>query len=484
MSKTKQQQQLLAKDLLTQDQIDAVTRLYEHDHTLMISKMGGGKTITTLTAIAELIADGVIESVLIVAPLKVCKTVWAQEALKWEHTCHLTISICVGNEQRRREALNENSQITVINFENLPWLFKTMKARCWWDGLVIDEISKMKNSGGTQFRALRPRLVDYTWRVGLTGTPVSEDWEGLFGQMLIVDNGATFGTRKAAYLEKYFYPTDFNRYNWAMHDWSAAEITAKITPFIHVMPDYRDQLPPIRYETVEVDMPDTVREAYREMSENFIVENLPSQDAAFSSFAEVEAPNAAVMISKLQQIACGFVYGSDGEAINLSDFRIDAAIELIKRQPRTLFVYQHQNEFLRIKAALDAHFIPFVAIADGDAEAICSLWNDPDSTVRVLLLHPKSAGHGLNLAAGGACVIWYAPQWSNDLWEQTNARLWRRGQTKPVLVQTLAARDSVDQLVINRVQKKHACERLLMSHLEQQAKARAGSVTGGVKKPG
>jgi len=452
----KKQQQLLSKDLLTQDQLDAVTRMYEYDHTLMVAKMGGGKTITTLTAIAELIEAGELERVLVIAPLKVCKTVWAQELLKWEHTRHLTVSICVGKEVWRRAALNENAQITVINFENLPWLFKTMQARCWWDGLVVDEISKLKNTGGTQFRALRPRLNDYKWRVGLTGTPVSEDWLGLFGQMLVVDGGKSLGTQKANYMNEYFYATDFQQYNWELKTGSAERIAKAIAGNVYVMPDYRDQLPPIRYETVELDMPDEVNSKYVEMAESMVLE--------LHGSGEAEAPNAAVLVSKLQQIACGFVYDIAGEPLPISDYRINAAVDLILANPKTLVVYWYDFDFFRLKKALEAKNAPFVAIADGDAESVVNQWNT-DAGVRALLLHPRSAGHGLNLAAGGCDILWFTPYWSRDLWEQTNARLWRRGQRHAVTVKTLAARGSIDSVIIDRVDKKAGFDSALHGHL-------------------
>lgn len=451
----------LAKSLLTQDQLDAVTRMYEHDHTLMVAKMGGGKTITTLTAIAELIEDGVLSSVLVVAPLKVCKTVWAQEAMKWAHTKDLTISICVGKEQWRRAALNESSQITVINFENLPWLFKTMNARCWWDGLVIDEISKLKNTGGTIFRALRPRLNDFKWRVGLTGTPVSEDWLGLFGQMLVVDGGKALGTQKASYMETYFYATDFQQYNWALKTGSAELIAKAIADTVYVMPDYRDQLPPILHEVIMLAMPDEVQAVYTQLAKDMVAD---------LNNTEAVADNAAVLTNKLQQVANGFVYDTDGNPQTISDYRIDEAVRLCQDRPhgRVMLAYWFQHDLDRLKAALTQAGVVYTVLADQkDTDLACRQWNEGKTDV--LLLHPRSAGHGLNLAAGGHHVVWFSPVWSRDLYEQTNARLWRRGQKSPVVVTAILAAGAIDGSMVDRVGKKGAHDKALLSHLAEIA---------------
>ena len=442
---------MLNISLLTDDQQNGIDRLYNHDHTLMVGKMGSGKTIVTLTALVELLADKVVSRVLVVAPLKVCKTVWRQEAANWEHTQHLNIALCTGTEKDRLHALNLNAEITLINFENLSWLFRKAGGKGMknvFDGLVIDELSKLKSVGGTQFKSLRPRLTDFVWRVGLTGTPVSEDWAGLFGQMMVIDGGVTLGTRKDNFMSKYFFPTDYMRYNWELHDWAAAAMAKAIAPYVHTLPDYRSELPLCRYEVLSVTLPDNVREVYDTLQRDMVAEG-------------VDAANAAVLSGKLQQVTSGFMYREDEETLLLSDFRITAAVAACKHG-NTLLCYWYKEDYSRLLVALGDAGLRVGTLATGDLEATCASWNAGEYDV--LLIHPRSAGHGLNLAQGGSRVLWFAPQWSRDLWEQTVARLWRRGQKNSVTVTTIEAVDTIDNLVALRVSDKAAFDRLFSEY--------------------
>jgi hypothetical protein len=438
---------MLKYDVLTRDQVGGVDRLYECDHTLMVGKMGSGKTIVALTAMAELLAGGVVNKILVVAPLKVCKTVWAQEAANWEHTKHLKIGLCVGGQDARLNVLKSDVDIVVINFENLPWLFRAAGGKGYkkfFDGLVIDELSKLKSVGGSQFKALRFRLDDFSWRVGLTGTPVSEDWAGLFGQMMIIDRGASLGTRKDMFMKKYFYPTDYMQYNWELNECGAEEIAAAIKPYVYTLPDYRSELPPIYYMTLKVRMPPPVRERYDELKNTMIS-------------GEVEAVNAAVLSGKLQQAASGFLYIDKMPAGRISDFRIRAAIEECKRRGPTLLCYWFKEDYYRLLEVLAETNLGVGDLSAKGFEETVDQWNA--GILDVLLCHPRSAGHGLNLAKGGSRVVWLAPQWSRDLWEQTNARLWRRGQKKEVTVTTIMSDADIDEMVALRVNNKAEFDR-------------------------
>ena len=438
---------MLTPELLTADQQNGIDRLYEHDHTLLVGKMGSGKTIVTLSAIAELLASGTCKRILVVAPLKVCKTVWKQEAANWSHTAHITISLCVGNEKARISSVAERSQVTVINFENLPWLFKQKAHKNYFDGLVIDELSKLKAVGGAQFKSIRHHLKNFVWRVGLTGTPVSEDWAGLFGQMMIVDGGASLGTRKDKFMTTYFYPTDYMKYNWELHSWGAAAIATAISDYVYTLPDYRSELPPVTYETINVVMPPELRDIYTTLKNDMCVD-------------EVEAANAAVLSGKLQQASSGFLYVDDGaDTWNISDYRIDAAIDAIKNSDGpTLLAYWFKADYARLVERLNTLDIVVGDLSVGDIEVTCDRWNA--GWYDVMLLHPRSAGHGLNLAKGGNRVLWFAPQWSRDLWEQLIARVWRRGQTQPVTVTTIMSDADIDDLVALRVSDKAEFDRL------------------------
>ena len=446
---------MLTPDLLTPDQQDSIDRLFEHDQTLLVANMGAGKTVVTLTAIAELFKAGAVKRVLVIAPLKVCNTVWAQEAAAWSHLAGLTVAIATGSDARRRKALDSDARIVCINFENLPWLFRKYKAKGMFDGLVVDELSKLKAVGGAQFKSLRPRLADFTWRVGMTGTPVSEDWSGLFGQMLVVDSGARLGTQRDKFMRRFFYATDYMEYNWELHANSAAEIGALISDVVYTMPDYRAELPELAMREVRLTMPDDLRVVYDELKKTMAVD----------VGAEVAADSAAILSNKLMQCANGFLYGmadpvtGKKETHWLSDYKIQAARAQVRcwldEGEQVMAVYWYGADLKRLEAIYGKEAM----LSDGAVD----MWNA--SAQSVMLLHPRSAAHGLNLAKGGCKMVWIGPVWSRDLWLQSIARLWRRGQKHPVEVVTLVAEDSIDQLVIDRVEDKGAYEELFAKHL-------------------
>ena len=440
-----------AQSLLTPDQEDCIDRLYQHDFTLLDADPGSGKTICTLTAIAELIRDGAFKHVLIIAPLKVAKTVWAQEAAGWEHATHLTVARAVGTAAERLAALREHADVTVINFENIVWLFRELHKReiAHLDALVVDELSKLKSGGGSQFKALRPRLKNFCWRVGLTGTPVSEDFLGLYAQILVIDGGAALGTRKDQYQRKFFYPTDYAEYNWELHDHSPAEITKKIAHLVYTLPDYRSELPELIEENVVLTMPPDVAACYREMSETMILEG-----------DDIAADNAAVLSGKLQQIANGFVYtDSDGTSRRISNYKIDACVEMVEAcQSPVIVFYWYQSDLAELKKRM-THAVEL----GKDTEAVVDRWNAGE--IDVLLLHSRSAGHGIHLAAGGHEIVWLGPVWSRDLTLQSIARLWRRGQKHAVRSRTIIADGSVDLIIADRVESKAKFKELFKKHL-------------------
>jgi hypothetical protein len=448
---------MLTPDLLTVDQQDTIDRLYENDHTLLVANMGAGKTVVTLTALSELLRDKQVSRVLVIAPLKVCNTVWQQEGAGWSHLTHLDIGIATGNEKKRRAVLDAGHQITCINFENLAWLFRTYKAKGMFDALVVDELTKLKSVGGTQFKAMRPRLNDFKWRLGMTGTVVSEDWTGLFGQMLVVDGGQRLGTRKDEYLRKYFYATDYNEYNWELHPWAAEAVAGLISDVVYTMPDYRAELPPLNVRSITLTMPPELRKTYDELRKTMVVD--------MGGGDEVAAESAAILSNKLLQCANGFLYGPKDPVTG-------------KKETHLLSDYKHNAAERQIDDWLDqGHQVMVCYWYGADRQRLEDLYGEvslmSDEAVErwnagkqdVLLLHPRSAGHGLNLAAGGCRMLWIGPVWSRDLCEQTIARLWRRGQKEAVEVVTLLADDSIDQLVVSRVEEKGEYEVLFQQHL-------------------
>jgi len=448
---------MLGLNDLTHDQVQSVERLFETDHTLLVAEMGAGKTIVALTAAEELLAEGVLKRVLVVAPVKVCKNVWATECAKWAQLAGVWVADASGSSMAKRVAAIESAApIVCINFENLPWLFRTYKLKERFDGLIVDELTKLKNTGGTQFKAIRPRLKDFIWRVGMTGTPVSEDWTGLFGQMLIVDSGHRLGTRKDGYLRRYFYPTDYNEYNWELYDWAAAKIAAAISDVVYTMPDYRHQLPQITDERVYLPLPPVLRGQYDELRKSLALE--------MAGGVTVTADTEAILSNKLQQCANGFLYGprtlegKRGEAETMSDYKIDAArVEIdgiLSRGGSVVVCYWFAADLARLLEHYPGSELNDQNIAD---------WNAKKQ--RVLLLHPKSAGHGLNLYAGGSNILWLGPIWSRDARMQAIARVWRRGQTERVTVKTFMGEGTIDDVVWDRAEGKEDHEILFKQHL-------------------
>ena len=265
--------------------------------------------------------------------------------------------------------------------------------------------------------------------------------------MMVVDGGASLGTRKDKFMTTYFYPTDYMKYNWELHSWGAAAIATAISDYVYTLPDYRSELPPITYETINVVMPPELRDLYTTLKNDMCVD-------------EVEAANAAVLSGKLQQASSGFLYVDDGaDTWNISDYRIDAAIEAVKNSDGpTLLAYWFKADYARLVERLNTLDIVVGDLSVGDIEVTCDRWNA--GWYDVMLLHPRSAGHGLNLAKGGNRVLWFAPQWSRDLWEQLIARVWRRGQTQPVTVTTIMSDADIDDLVALRVSDKAEFDRL------------------------
>ena len=440
----------------TEPQQLAVDRLYSHDNTLLYASMGLGKSAVTLTAISELIEADILSHVLVVAPLKVAKAVWKQEVEKWAHLKHLSVALCLGTESKRDKAVLEGCDITVVNFENLAWLMKKHGKRKLWDGLVVDELTKLKKVGGATFKALRPRLNDFSWRVGLTGTPVSEDFEGLYAMAMVVDAGAALGTRSDAFKRKYFFQVDYAGYDWQMFDWAASEILAKLSGIVYAVENYTDELPELKIKNIFLNFPENLRLQYEEIRKTNILD-LSEEDE--DEEKSVSASSAAVLSGKLQQLTSGFVYDEEGESVLISDFRLRALCSEIKALEgrAVVIVYWFKHDLEAIRALM-----PDAVVLSDDVEAGVKGWND--GSVQTLLLHPRSAGHGLSLQHGGVDMLWYSPVWSRDLWLQTIARVWRRGQTKPVTIHSLIARDTVDELVQARVENKADFEALWLAH--------------------
>ena len=458
--------------MITNDQQKAVDRLFEHDETYLYAKPGTGKTVIVLTALQELFKEGALNRVLIVAPLRVCQLTWATEHLEWGHTKDMDINLCLGTESARLAALESASTrcncIVVINFENIVWLLRETKFARMFDGLVIDELTKLKSGGGTIFKAMRGKLKHINYRVGMTGTPVAENFEGLYGQVMMVDKGLRLGTRKDRFMSEYFFPTDYQRYNWELKPGGGARIVATIKDLIHTVPDYRSDLPALTYFKPLLTLPDEAREVYTTLAKTMLID---------LDEGAVEAQNAAVLQAKLQQVANGFLYLEnpiDGvrSVSTIHDTKFRALKHLMDTNaPESggvMIVYTHTEELDRLLEMYPDAGVLGAGVTAKKAAEYVRLWNA--RALDILIVHPKSSGHGLNLAAGGYRMIWVSPCWSLDLYEQTIARIWRRGQVSDVLVTVLLMRDTVDELIMSRLDGKAEHELAFISHLKNQTR--------------
>lgn len=438
--------------LLDADQQAAITRLVERDHTLLIAGMGAGKTVIAATAVDELLEQGAFKRLLVVAPKKTLETTWPEELAGWSHLAASRwwgdAGYCLGTARQRAAVVNRRPTILLVNFENLAWLCEHLGGRLTevFDALLVDESSKLKATGGVAFKKLRRHLPKFTWRVAMSGTPVSEDLTGLFGQMLIVDAGKTFGRNKQLYLDEYFRPLDYQRYRWGPRAGADAVIAARAAPYVYAVPDYTHTLPELTIETVPVEMPPEAWGQYRLLARE-------------SALDDVTAVNEAVLTGKLQQVAAGFVYTDDDaangrEARFIHEAKLEVLDELLADETPAIVVYW----WLPQRRHLEALGIPLLDAAN------VARWNDGE--IKVMGLHPRSAGHGLNLQRGGHRVIWLSPQWSRDMYDQVIARVWRRGQCHAVRVQVLVSTGTADELVMDRLDGKADYHARFLTHLD------------------
>lgn len=455
-STAENKQTLLSKDLLDDDQQECIDRLYEHDATLLVAGLGFGKTVIAATAGSELIADGVVRKLLVVGTAKIVKNVWQEECAKWEHLQHLRVASALGTPKQRTAAVLSDADVLVISYDNLLWFLNTFTPEqhgC--DGLILDEVTRMKDPGGVAFKKLRRKSKTFTWRVGMSATPVSDDYIGLYGMCLILDDGKTLGTRKDAFLRHYFYPTDYNEYNWELLDRTGQELLDKVRNLVYVVDDaeYEKSLPLPLHFTIDVDLPPEVWELYNTMAREAVIE---------VGGGKLGADNEAIVQGKLQQITQGFVYtddNPDGETLHTCklDAVRDKVLQCWETGLNVVVTYWFNWELLQLRAM----FPDALELSHKNAEA---RWNTGKE--KILLLHPSSGGHGLRLERGGHVLIRTGLQWSNDKDKQVIGRLRRKGQRFQVIVYTVMVPDSVDYIMRLRLDGKEKRSAAFKEHLK------------------
>ena len=410
--------------------------------------MGLGKTVITLTAINDLLNDSFeVSKILIIAPLRVAKTTWSDEIKKWEHLHSLRYSVAVGTEKERLDALHTPADIYIINRENVQWLIEKSGVPFDFDMVVIDELSSFKNHQSKRFRSLmkvRPRVRRV---VGLTGTPTTNGLMDLWAQFRLLDMGQRLGKFIGKYRAAYFRPDKMNGqivFSYKPLPGAENRIYEAISDItISMRATEHLKMPALISTQYPVQMSQSERLKYDALCKEFVLQ-LPD--------GEITAANAAVLSGKLSQMANGAIYTDDGEAITIHDRKLDAledVIESMNGRP-LLVAYWFRHDFERISERMHSLHIPFAKL---DTEDSIRRWNS--GNLPVALIHPASAGHGLNLQSGGSAMVWFGLTWSLELYQQTVARLWRQGQTSgTVVVQHIVTENTVDERILTALQKK------------------------------
>lgn len=416
-------------------------------------QMGLGKSVTSLTAASDLIDSMAVMKVLVIAPLRVANSVWAQEVKLWAHLNHLNVAVCTGTEKQRLSSLQHKADIYTINRENVPWLVKHYAKKWPFDAVIIDEASSFKNASSQRFKALK-KILPYTeYFVELTGTPSPNGLLDLWAQMYLIDFGQTLGRTMTAYKQRFF-QQDYMGYNWTPKEGAAEQIYKLVAPYVLSMSaeDYLEL--PERIDIVEsVPLPPKTLSAYQHFEKTLLAELEDGQ--------EIEAISAAALANKLLQWANGAVYtDTNGNWAEVHNAKLDALEEIVEQNPgeNILVAYNYKSDLARLKKRF-----PKAIVLDKSAETVAK-WNRGE--IPMLLAHPASAGHGINLQAGGALAVWFGLCWSLENYLQFNARLHRQGQQRPVRIVHLAAKDTIDERVMMVLASKDTNQRSLLSALK------------------
>lgn len=448
-------------------QTAATEFILAHDHCGLFLQMGLGKTVITLTALDQLLQTGDAEHTLVIAPLNVARTVWAEEAQKWDHLKHLTCVKILGTAQQRRDAIASPADLHIINRDNVSWLVKYCRDtlhRWPWDTVIIDELSSFKSRQTDRWKSLVKTLPSTQRVIGLTGTPAPNGLLDLWPQIYLLDRGLRLGRTITAYRIQYFRPGRSNGhivYEYIPLTGADGAIHRRISDICMSMSaeDYI-KLPDRIFREVPVQLPEKAMKAYKAMERDMVMT---------LQGTEITAASAAVVCNKLLQLSSGAVYDEDGQVHLVHDEKIKALQELLDTATSPVLIfYAFRHDLDRLKQAL-----PDAVALKGEDDI--NRWNRGE--IKALLAHPASAGHGLNLQAGGHIVVWFSLTWSLEVYQQANARLWRRGQQETVIIHHLICKGTMDEDVLKALDRKDQTQSALM----EAVKARLDMIEGKVR---
>mgnify|MGYP002643285249 CR=1 FL=1 len=440
----------------------AIEFIEKNPISALLLDMGLGKTSITLTALNNLLFDYFdVHRILVVAPLRVARNTWSDEIEKWDHLHDLTLAIAVGSEKERLEALRKQADITMINRENLQWLIEKSGQPFEYDMVVIDELSSFKNHQAKRFKALMKVRHKVKRIVGLTGTPSSNGLMDLFAEFKILDMGMRLGRFIGQYRNTYFKPDKVNGpivYSYKPLPGAEDAIYEKISDItISMKAADHLKMPELINTKYMVHLSEKEKKKYEDMKAELVLE-LPE--------GEITAANAASLSGKLSQMANGAVYADDESILPIHDRKLDALEDIIESAngKPLLIAYWFKHDLIRIEQRLAEKKIPFQKL---DSDASMKMWNKGE--LPVALIHPASAGHGLNLQSGGSTLVWFGITWSLELYQQTVARLYRQGQSsRTVTVIHILTQGTVDEKIMKALAEKDSTQSALIDAVKAE----------------
>lgn len=432
-----------------------------HPVAAVLLEMGLGKSVITLTAIQELCLDSFeVHRVLVIAPLRVARDTWPTEIQKWDHLRNLSYSVAVGTAQERKAALQKPVFIHIINRENVQWLIEESGIQWQYDMVVVDELSSFKSHQVKRFRSLlkmRPQIKRF---VGLTGTPASNGFMDLWAEFRLLDMGKRLGRYITHYRDSFFVPDKRNGmqvFSYKLRPGAEAEIYRRIGDITISMKsaDYL-QMPECVMNTVPVTLSEDEHKEYQDMARDLVLR---------LHGVEIDAANAAALSGKLCQLANGAIYTEDRLTLEFHERKLDALEDLIEgaNGKPVLVAYWFQHDLARIRKRFKVRELK-------SSEDITD-WNA--GNIPVAVIHPASAGHGLNLQAGGSTLVWFGLTWSLELYQQTNARLWRQGQqADTVVIHHIITQGTIDEAVMKALSEKDKSQAALIDAVKAQLEVR------------
>lgn len=440
----------------------ATKYIESHPVAAVFLDMGLGKTSITLTALNDLLFDYFdAHRILVVAPLRVARNTWSDEIEKWDHLKDLQFSIAVGTEAERLSALKRQADIYIINRENLQWLIEKSSVPFDFDMVVIDELSSFKNHQAKRFKSLMKVRPKVKRMVGLTGTPSSNGLMDLFAEFKILDMGVRLGRFIGQYRSSYFKPDKMNGpivYSYKPLPGAEQAIYEKISDITTSMraADHL-KMPELVSTKYMVHLSEKEKKKYEDMKAELVLA-LPE--------GEITAANAASLSGKLSQMANGAVYADDENILSIHDRKLEALEDIIEAAngKTVLVAYWFKHDLMRIEQRLADKKIPFQKL---DSDASIRKWNKGE--LPVALIHPASAGHGLNLQSGGSTLVWFGITWSLELYQQTVARLYRQGQSEGTVANIhIIAKDTVDERIMKALQEKDSTQSALIDAVKAE----------------